>query len=870
MATDKEKLSALAQLIKEAKEKQEELNESASHFLDIGEKALATSIDRLDLQKEEIEKKRELVAVDRHINVLAGENIELLLKNGKIKEETAAKANRDLKEKDEWLKQHAVVLKEQEKSLHTQKEIAEASAGAFDSIASKMRISQSATAAAAKNMFVMWKNAVKVEGVIKGTYKSLKAIGGSFLDIFNPINLITSGMKAIFTETWEFMMRSSVAMANFSKATGDAGEMTKDLGAAMNYAAGVDIEAVASAGAALAGSWTGMADASGAVRSSVIGMTAELERMGQSGGDTGKSLNFMTKGMGMSMPAAQDAMRGLASSAKDLGQSPAQIGSNFRAMAGTLALYGGRILDKFTDIAAMAKATGLEMADIASIGEGFDTFEGAASKVGALNALVGGPMLNSMEMLRLQSEKGPEAVTEAVIESLKAQGKSYETMGYQERKAISETLGISADKFAMMMGYQSEEMKAAAEKAKKEQKFQDRYNRMLRSTVSLAEQIKLALTAIFGNEDLQAAMKELIGEILGVGLEGKDVFKEIGIGMTAMVKEVTKFVKLLKKEEIMEKYIEPFMDWMKDPKEKPWLFGLFEAKNWQVAAAGMLLMQSGAPQAGATALARGTTGVVGSAITTKLMLRQAEKKAAKLAAKVAAEKATKAAAKKAAELAAKKAADLAAKKVVEKTVINGITSTLTKLPAAALPVAGTGATAAATVAAPIIVGAAVLGGLYMANEVLESKEEEEKTTKSVENQRRLAGQMHSDETLEEASKRMHKAHQKRLRDYAKAAKESKVTAKPTAKETALQNAALGLQIAQSITEEGKRQEGERAKEAEQSGKMMAAAFLEEMKKNAKPVEMEFKFTFDDILGVASPAHKMLYSSIENTLKKQTA
>jgi len=52
--------------------------------------------------------------------------------------------------------------------------------------------------------------------------------------------------------------------------------------------------------------------------------------------------------------------------------------------------------------------------------------------------------------------------------------------------------------------------------------------------------------------------------------------------------------------------------------------------------------------------------------------------------------------------------------------------------------------------------------------------------------------------------------------------------------------------------------------------MIAAAFLEEMKKNAKPVEMEFKFTFDDVLGVASPAHKMLYSSIENTLKKQTA
>jgi len=804
VATKNEKLSALQRQVKELTEQQEELNESADHFLDIGEKALATTTDRLDLQREELDQEAKKAGLQREQITLAKQKIELQ-RNAQGELSTAnEEALKVLEQKDKWLKQHAVVLKEQAKSLHYQKEIAQASLSAFDSIASKMMISQSSTAAAAKNMLVMWKNAVKVEGVIKGTYKSLKAIGGSFLDIFNPMNLITSAMTAIFTEAYEYMMRSSTAMANFSKATGDAGEMTKDLGAAMNFAAGVDIEGVANAGAALAGSWTGMADASGATRSSVIGMTAELERMGQSGSDTGKSLNFMTRGMGMSMPKAQEAMKGLASSAIHLGQTPAQISSNFRAMAGTLALYGGRILDKFTDIAAMAKATGLEMSDIASIGEGFDTFEGAASKVGALNALVGGPMLDSMEMLRLQSEEGPEAVTKAVIESLKAQGKSYETMGYQERKAMSETLGISGDKFAMMMGYQDEEMKASADKAKKEQKFQDRYNRMLRSTVSLAEQIKLAMTAIFGNKKLQAAMKELIGVFITGGLEGKDVFEEIGNVMTKVVKKLTAGAKWFIKN--VMPMITTALDWLKDTKTNTSFFGLFDMKNWQIAAAGALLLKTGLAQAAAAFVLKKAGGAVwgmgkmalGKTATTSATVlkktagagsRLAVSGAEKLATKVQGKGGTVAKmlrAKKAKQLLdVKKAAQLAKLAKLAKnagTVASGVST-----------VAGTGgavaggATAAA-VAGPLIIGAAVVGGLYMANEVLKSKQEEEKTTKSVENQRRLAGQMHTDETLEEASQRLHKAHLKRLEDYAKTVKESKVTATP-AKKAALQNAA---------------------------------------------------------------------------------
>jgi len=54
------------------------------------------------------------------------------------------------------------------------------------------------------------------------------------------------------------------------------------------------------------------------------------------------------------------------------------------------------------------------------------------------------------------------------------------------------------------------------------------------------------------------------------------------------------------------------------------------------------------------------------------------------------------------------------------------------------------------------------------------------------------------------------------------------------------------------------------------GAQIAREFAKEMKKNNEPTQMEIKLTLDDILGVSSPVHKILYDSINNTLKKQTA
>jgi len=838
VATEEQKLRALETRIKELQEKQDELNESSSEYyekmLDFGEKALSTTTDKYEIEKEAAEKKRESLDIDRSIIAETKEKIRLEQERSGIKTEAQESELEALEKQDKVLKKKSEILKEQEKSLHHQKEIAESSTKAFANIASKMMITQNESAAAAKNMFVMWKNTVKAEGRIKGTAKALMAVGGSFLDVFNPLNLITSAMKMIFTASFEYMMRSSQAMADFSKTTGDAGMMAKDLGGAMNYAAGIDIEAVASAGGALAGAWTGMADASGSTRSSVIGMTAELERMGQSGSDTGKSLNFMTRGMGMSMPAAEDAMKGLASSAMDLGQTPGQIGANFRAMAGTLALYGGRILDKFTDIAAMAKATGLEMSDIATIGEGFDTFEGAATKVGQLNALVGGPMLDSMEMLRLQSEEGPEAVTKAVIESLKAQGKSYETMGYQERKAISETLGISGDKFAMMMGYQDEEMKKAAKKAKKEQELQKRYQKMLTATVSLAEQIKLALTAVFANPRVQKAMLGFVKLIVGGAKDGKEGFKKMGDMLADFLEMALKFATEFK---------EPIV-WMIENWDKV-LIGWFTLKGISFAIrTNMMAAAMGGP--GLFGKRGGKSGRGAGPRNTpqrKALAREKleERRQGKIKEPMPGKKGFfskigglfKGGGGK-----LLKGAGKLLLKGLTGPLFGGLIALVMRIPQIFRDITGKGTFMEKLKKVGIQLGAVIVdaftlgfGGDWFVGlfkEQVSNSPIEQGPMRPVGKKIGTAVRLGIEEVSPLGT----------AVDDIKNDSTSMISAASTNKSN------IGAQIARE--------------------------FAKEMKKNNEPTQMEIKLTFDDILGVSSPVHKMLYDSINNTLKKATA
>ena len=808
-------LKSYKKALEEITEQQEQLNElqkEESGFIGTTLKAMQATMgstsDRLSLTADLIEKNKEANDLELQKIDILKDQLHTKKELGKITEDTYNEEVEKLKQKEKYLKEHNKLTQEQIKALEVQKNIANQSARAFGSIASKIGISQSGIANGAKQMGVLTFQAMKAQGPVKGMATSAMSIAGSFFDVINPVTILTSLISGIVKASFMMVLRTSEMRADFSAMAGDAGRMAAEIGRARGGLAGLSPEEAGAAAASLLGNFSRLIDISSSARGELFKMQGELSRLGVSGADTGQSLEFMMRGLGMSLRSSQSALKGLVTSAASLGQTPAMIMSNFRQLAGTLALYGGRVVKKFTEIAAVAKATGLEMQDIVSIGEGFDTFEGAATRVGQLNALVGGPMLDSMEMLRLQSEEGPEAVTKAVVESLKAQGKSYQNMGYQERKMIAESLNISTDKFAKLMGYQSEEAKAAEKKAKKEQADQKAYNKMLRDTVSIGRHWMRTLERIFTNPKLMRAMKKVISVILGAfGLNG-----DIGEGIQGLGDSLGELA--LKMADSFEAATKP----------GGWIHSLIKLVTLIVENPGTSL---------ATWLGMSAAGSVAStALTAKLLGAGAGAAGAGAAGAGAAGAGAAGAAAAGAGAAA----------------AGGIL----------LPLLG------------ITAGVATLAGIaYMVSKMMESKAEtaqrKELMTTRMQNDPRFGfkkGQSIEDRAAELAEER------KRWAEAIKPVSVKSPAAKLAGERKRLAEAIKPVSVKpettsaiKSLNEATKKNQQEIAaaqkKAAEESGEIMgkkaAAAFVEEVRKNDQPVEL--RINFDDVF--ASPKGKRL-------------
>jgi len=59
------------------------------------------------------------------------------------------------------------------------------------------------------------------------------------------------------------------------------------------------------------------------------------------------------------------------------------------------------------------------------------------------------------------------------------------------------------------------------------------------------------------------------------------------------------------------------------------------------------------------------------------------------------------------------------------------------------------------------------------------------------------------------------------------------------------------------------------KDAENTGQRVAAGFIEEMKKNNEPVQLNIKLTADEMFGANSPVHQWIWDSVNKTMVEKT-
>ena len=84
---------------------------------------------------------------------------------------------------------------------------------------------------------------------------------------------------------------------------------------------------------------------------------------------------------------------------QQIGITASQMSRDFAPALKVAIYYTGRETEVLNGLMRQAKATGLEMNKLLSVVAQYDTFEGAGQAVGRLNAILGGPYLNAIQMV---------------------------------------------------------------------------------------------------------------------------------------------------------------------------------------------------------------------------------------------------------------------------------------------------------------------------------------------------------------------------------------------------------------------------------------------------------------------------------------
>ena len=296
------------------------------------------------------------------------------------------------------------------------------------------------------------------------SFKELKDSGALTEGIMRGVDDILLGLAV---NAFKLALANDTAMASFNKATGTGGRYEEQLKALYreNNELSVSMEDNANAFGALFNNMSQFSTFSADMQNNLTEQAALLEKVGVANDDYAKSIEISTKMLGMSTEAGMEATNELVAMAKEMGRAPGELVSEFNAAGPALAKFGDQGVDVFKDLAAAAKATGLETGRLLEITGKFDTFEDAASSVGSLNAILGGDYLNSMEMISTTDPTERLRMRDAVNDA----GLSFQSMGYYERIALQEAMGLQdVGELAMLMSGDIDQFAASTQMSAEE------------------------------------------------------------------------------------------------------------------------------------------------------------------------------------------------------------------------------------------------------------------------------------------------------------------------------------------------------------------------------------------------------------------
>ena len=244
------------------------------------------------------------------------------------------------------------------------------------------------------------------------------------------------------------VLESTIAMiraldtlsADMYKLTGGSKELKSEFASLAEYAgaSGVSVQTMGSSITGLTKNSSNFTEITKSQRAEVAKNNAQLIALGVSADTAGKNFSIFTQALGMTANQANASSRELVSLANNLHMSFEEISSGFGEAATTVAAYGQGAVREFSKLAAESKALGLSVQELINIVKGADTFQGAAEQAGKLNAMLGGGLLNSSQLLVASESERIQLIRDAVMQT----GRSFSTMSKYEQIAIANAAGI--------------------------------------------------------------------------------------------------------------------------------------------------------------------------------------------------------------------------------------------------------------------------------------------------------------------------------------------------------------------------------------------------------------------------------------------
>ena len=258
------------------------------------------------------------------------------------------------------------------------------------------------------------------------------------------------GAKGWFDSLTDSAHKIDALGADLQRATGQAESLSAAIGGS---GLGISMQEAGTQVASLHNNYADFSELSADVMKSVTKQAQGFTRLGVSIEDFGKTAEHMTKGWGLSVKQMEKTQNKIHKAALSLGVAPAKMAKDLAASIPRLMHWGKAGTEVFLRLAAQSKATGVEMGTLLGVAEGFDDFEQAAGKVGKLNMLLGGPYLNSVQMLKADEEERIQILKDSIALT----GKSVDQLGRWRVKDIAKTMGFNnlADFYKSMGAPQS-------------------------------------------------------------------------------------------------------------------------------------------------------------------------------------------------------------------------------------------------------------------------------------------------------------------------------------------------------------------------------------------------------------------------------